>query len=58
MWRAGLRRGRERNSTMQYLQGHPEEANRLLRILEEIRAQGFQPVSMYRVKQPFDYDRR
>jgi hypothetical protein len=43
---------------MQYLQSHPEEANRLLRILEEGRAQGFQPVSMYRVKQPFDYDRR
>jgi hypothetical protein len=58
MWRAGLRRGRERNSTMAYLRNHPEEYARLRRIVEEIRAQGFEPVPMERVKQFFDYDRR
>jgi hypothetical protein len=57
-WHAGLRRGRERKSTMEHLRQHPEDYQRLLRIVAEIRAQGFEPVPMDRVKQFFDYDRR
>jgi hypothetical protein len=57
-WRAGLRRGRERNSTMAHLRNHPGEYARLRRIMEELRAQGFEPVPMERVKQFFDYGRR
>jgi hypothetical protein len=43
---------------MEYLRNHPDEYARLLRIVEEVRAQGFEPVPMDRVKQFFDYDRR
>lgn len=57
MWRGGLRRGRPRNSTMEYLRSHPDDYNRLLRIVAEVRAQGFEPVPMDRVKQFFDYGR-
>jgi hypothetical protein len=56
-WRGGLRRGKPRNSTMEYLQGHPDDYNRLQRIIAEVRAQGFEPVPMDRVKQFFDYGR-
>lgn len=58
MWTAGFRRGRERNETMKYLESCPKEYERLLRIIREARAQGYEPMSMHRVKQPFDYDRR
>lgn len=58
MWTAGLRRGRERNETMRYLESSPKEYERVLRIIEEARAQGHEPMPMRRVKQPFDYDRR
>ncbi|HEU0299016.1 MAG TPA: hypothetical protein VFR37_06160 [Longimicrobium sp.] len=54
-WRSGLRRGKIRNSTMVYLRNHPEEFERLLRIIEEVRAQGFEPISMEGVRQPFDF---
>ncbi len=57
-WKGGLRRGKERNSTMAYLRTHPEDYERLLRIIEEVRAQGFVPIPLDRMKQPFDYDRR
>lgn len=40
-----------------YLAEHAELAARLLQILQEVRAQGHEPVPMDRVKQPFDYDR-
>jgi hypothetical protein len=43
---------------MEYLRDHPQEHDRLVRILREVRAQGFVPIPMDRVKQPFDYDRR
>lgn len=42
---------------MEYLHGHPEDYNRLRRIIAEVRAQGFEPVPMDRVKQFFDYGR-
>ena len=58
MWRGGLRRGKVRDTMTAYLAEHPELANRLLEILHEVRAQGYEPVPMDRVKQPFDYDRR
>jgi hypothetical protein len=57
-WNGGLRRGRERNSTMAYLREHPREYERLLGIVQEVRGRGFEPVPMERVKQMFDYDRR
>lgn len=57
-WRAGLRRGRERNSTMLLLQLYPEFEARLRRAREELQAWGVEPSPLYRVKQPFDYDRR
>lgn len=57
-WRAGLRRGKVRDTMTGYLAGHPELATRLLEILHEVRARGYEPVPMDRVKQPFDYDRR
>jgi hypothetical protein len=56
-WNGGLRRGRPRNSTMEYLRSHPDDYNRLRRIIAEVRAQGFEPVPMDRVRQFFDYDR-
>ncbi len=55
MWRAGLRRGKERNSTMEYLRSHPQEYDRLRRIIAEMDAMGFVPISMEGVRQPFDY---
>lgn len=58
MWLGGLRRGKERNSTMEYLRNHPAEYERLRRIVQEVRAQGFEPIPMDGVKQLFDYDRR
>lgn len=57
-WTAGLRRGRERNSTMKYLESSPQEYARLLRIIEETRAIFGEPMPMDGVKQPFDYERR
>jgi hypothetical protein len=54
-WRAGLRRGRERNSTMLLLQRYPEFEARLRRARERLRAWGVEPSPMDRVKQPFDY---
>lgn len=58
MWKGGLRRGRERDTMTAYLAENPALANRLLEILQEVRAQGYEPVPMDRVKQPFDYERR
>lgn len=57
-WHAGLRRGRERNSTMQYLLSSPREYERVMRIIHEASAAGFAPDPMPGVRQPFDYDRR
>lgn len=56
-WKGGLRRGRERDTMTAYLAAHPEYAEFLLRMLEQSRAQGYEPVPMDRVKQPFDYVR-
>jgi hypothetical protein len=57
-WTAGLRRGSERNSTMKYLESSPQEYARLLRIIEETRAAGYEPMPMHRVKQPLNYEVR
>lgn len=54
-WRGGLRRGKIRDTMTQYLAEHPEIASRLQEILEEGRAQGWEPMSMEGVRQPFDY---
>ena len=56
-WNAGFRRGRERNSTMQYLLSSPEEYERVMRIIHKARAAGHTPSPMPGVRQPFDYDR-
>jgi hypothetical protein len=53
-WRAGLRRGRERNSTMLLLQRYPEFEARLNRAVEDLRRWGVVPAWEH-VKKPFDY---
>jgi hypothetical protein len=55
-WRGGLRRGTVRDTMTAYLAEHPEVVGRLLEILAETRAQGYEPMSMEGVKQPFDYE--
>ena len=57
MWRAGLRRGRERNETTLLLQRSPIMQERLRQAEEQLRAWGVVPAWEH-VKQPFDYDRR
>lgn len=57
MWKAGLRRGRPRNSTMLLLQQFPEFEERLRRAEEQLLAWGVVPEWPH-VKEPFDYDRR
>jgi hypothetical protein len=57
-WKGGLRLGKERDTMTAYLAEHPEYAKRLLEILAETRAQGYEPMSMEGVKQPFDYEPR
>ena len=56
-WRAGLRRGRERNETTLMLQQSPVMQEILRRADEQLRAWGVEPEWPH-VKQPFDYDRR
>lgn len=57
MWKAGLRRGKPRNSTMLLLQRFPEFEARLRRAEEQLLAWGVVPEWPH-VKEPFDYDRR
>lgn len=42
----------------EYLAGHPELARQLLSALQEVRARGYELVSMKGVRQPFDYEPR
>lgn len=56
-WRAGLRRGKERNETTRLLQRSPRMQERLRRINEQLRAWGVESMPLDRVKQPFDYAR-
>jgi hypothetical protein len=56
-WRAGLRRGRERNETTLMLQQSPVMQERLRRAEEQLLAWGVVPEWPH-VKQPFDYVRR
>jgi hypothetical protein len=57
-WRAGLRLGKERDTMTEYLARHPELSEQLRMALQEVRARGYEPVPMDRVKQPFDYETR
>jgi hypothetical protein len=43
---------------MKYLESSPQEYARLLRIIEETRAAGYEPMPMHRVKQPLNYEVR
>jgi hypothetical protein len=43
---------------MKYLESSPQEYARLLRIIQEARAAGYEPIPMDGVRQPFDYERR
>lgn len=43
---------------MKYLETSPQDYARLLRIVEEARAAGFEPMPMDGVRLPFDYERR
>lgn len=56
-WRAGFRRGRERNETTLLLQRSPLMQERLHRINQQLRAWGVESMPLDRVKQPFDYER-
>ena len=56
-WRAGLRRGRERNETTLLLQRSPLMQERLRRIDAQLLAWGIESMPLDRVKQPFDYER-
>ena len=56
-WRAGLRRGRERNSTTLLLKLYPEFEARLGRAVEDLRRWGV-VTAWEHVNKPFDYDRR
>ena len=57
VWKAGLRRGRERNETTLLLQRSPLMQERLRNAHEQLRAWGVVPEWPH-VKQPFDYVRR
>lgn len=56
-WRAGLRRGRERNETMLLIQQSLAMQEKLRRIDAQLAAWGVEPSPMDRVKQPFNYAR-
>jgi hypothetical protein len=56
-WRAGLRRGRERNETTLLLQRSPAMRERLRRINAQLAAWGVESMPLDRVRQPFDYER-
>lgn len=55
MWRAGLRRGRIRDTMTAYLAERPEFAAQLRQLSRELDAMGWEPMSMEGVRQPFDY---
>ena len=55
LWRAGLRRGKIRDTMAEYIASHPEYLNDVLRIDRELLATGFEPMPMEGVRQPFDY---
>jgi hypothetical protein len=57
IWRAGLRRGRERNETTLLLKQSPVMQEILRHAREQLRAWGVDPECPH-VKQRFDYDRR
>jgi hypothetical protein len=56
-WKAGIRRGRERNETMLLLERSPAMQERLRRISAQLQAWGVESMPLNRVKQPFDYAR-
>jgi hypothetical protein len=55
MWRAGLRRGKIRDTMTQYLAERPQFAERLRRLSRALDAIGWKQMSMEGVRQPFDY---
>jgi hypothetical protein len=58
-WRAGLRRGKIRDTMTQYLAERPELAEEIFRLLEESRAVNGLPLPLPpHVRTPFDFDRR
>lgn len=57
-WRGGLPIGKERDTMTAYLAAHPELLEDMRRIDRQLAAWGVVPMSMERVKQPFDYEPR
>ena len=55
MWRAGLRRGKIRDTMAEYLARHPGYLAEVRRIDQQLLTWGFEPMSMEGVRQPFDY---
>lgn len=58
MWKGGLRRGSIRNEATLAFERCPEMKARLMKVIAEMDALGFEPMPMDRVRQPFDYERR
>ncbi|HEX2080948.1 MAG TPA: hypothetical protein VHG08_24810 [Longimicrobium sp.] len=58
MWRGGLRRGKIRNEATLAFERSPEMKARLMKVIAEMDAMGFDPAPMDRFRQPFDYERR
>ncbi|HEU0299018.1 MAG TPA: hypothetical protein VFR37_06170 [Longimicrobium sp.] len=57
-WRGGLRLGKLRNEATLAFERCPEMKSRLLKVIAEMDAMGFDSVPMDRYRQPFDYERR
>lgn len=57
-WKAGLRRGKERDTLTEYLARRPEYAVEIRRVSRALDAMGLCAMPMEGVKQPFDYTRR
>jgi hypothetical protein len=57
-WRAGLRRGKVRDTMTAYLAERPEFAERIRELSRYMDAMGWEPMSMDGVRQPFDYPPR
>jgi hypothetical protein len=54
VWRAGLLRGKLRDTMTAYLEKYPEFLEDLRRIDRQLAAWGVEPMSMKGVRQPFD----
>jgi len=57
-WRAGLRRGKVRDTMTAYLAERPAFAEQIREFSRYMDAMGWEPMPMDGVRQPFDYEPR